>query len=109
MAEELYNKDNLRDDLWAIHGAFTQSQANTAVDFIFKKIISQVSKGKKVNIAGFGVFKPKIRKARECRNPRTGELISVGEMTVVGFTPSKTFRQTMKGEIEVELKRFPRY
>ena len=39
-------------------------------------------------IKGFGTFKLVKRNARKCRNPKTGEMIEIGERYSVRFKPS---------------------
>jgi integration host factor subunit beta len=43
----------------------------------------------RVELCNFGVFEVKKRKAREGRDPRTGEKVMVGERMVVTFKPGR--------------------
>ncbi len=56
---------------------------------IFEEIIASLSKGNRVELRGFGAFSVKKRDARQGRNPRTGEIVSVAEKTVPFFKTGK--------------------
>ena len=62
---------------------------------IFSTIESSLSEGGLVAIHGFGTFSVKTRAARQGRNPRTGEAISIPESRVVVFKPAKTLKEKM--------------
>jgi integration host factor subunit beta len=49
-------------------------------------------------IRGFGAFSVKKRNARNGRNPRTGEPITVQEKIVPFFKPRKEMRERLNGE-----------
>lgn len=46
----------------------------------------------KVALRGFGSFEKTERSARSCRNPRTGEMISVDKSASVVFKPAKQLK-----------------
>ena len=62
---------------------------------IFGVIESSLSAGDQVAIHGFGTFSVKTRAARQGRNPRTGEAISIPESRVVIFKPAKALKESM--------------
>ncbi len=62
---------------------------------IFNTIETALAEGDQVAIHGFGTFSVKTRAAREGRNPRTGEAISIPESRVVVFKPAKSLKDTM--------------
>ena len=47
-------------------------------------------------ITGFGIFKVADRKAREGRNPRTGEKIQIAASKKPRFTPGKLLKEAIK-------------
>ena len=51
----------------------------------FDLFTSELVKGEKVSVSGFGVFKISERSAREGRNPATGETIKIAASKAVGF------------------------
>ena len=46
--------------------------------------------------AGLGIFSTKVRAARQARNPRTGQAISVPSMRVPKFRPAKALKEAVK-------------
>lgn len=61
---------------------------------IFLECIKQALKGgEKVSLVGFGTFYVKEKEARNGRNPRTGERISIPPKLVAIFKPGKAFRE----------------
>ena len=64
-----------------------------AVDAVFGEVRDTLTRGKSVTIVGFGSFSPAERKARNGRNPRTGEEISVPASVVVRFRPGAALRR----------------
>jgi len=62
----------------------TQVAAGIALD----SAIWEITDAHKTQIKGFGTFMWKIRKARTCRNPRTGVDVDVPESTTLHFKPS---------------------
>ena len=81
------NKSQLVEELASRTG---QSKADAArvVDALFGEkgiVASELKKGRKVQITGFGVFVARRRPARIGRNPRTGTAMHVPEMVVPSF------------------------
>ena len=54
-----------------------QRDAVGVVSTVFNEIADALAKGRRVELRGFGAFSVKRRQAREGRNPRTGEPVSV--------------------------------
>ena len=74
----------------------TKVQAEEVVDTVIDSIVSTLKKGGEVSIAGLGIFSTKTRAARQARNPRTGEAISVPAMRVPKFRPAKGLKDAVK-------------
>lgn len=74
----------------------TKVSAEQAVDAVIDSIVSTLSKGDEVSIAGLGIFTVKARAARTARNPRTGESIQVKAMKVPKFRPAKALKEAVK-------------
>jgi len=68
---------------------FTRQEAEQAVDVLFKEIKTELANGESVRIAGFASFYLKNKKARNARNPQTGEPILIRSRRVLTFKPSK--------------------
>jgi DNA-binding protein HU-beta len=58
---------------------------------------SEVKKNGEFTLPGFGKFVKTKRKAREGRNPATGETIKIGAKTTVKFRASKTLKDAVGG------------
>ena len=62
----------------------------------FTEILNEVSCGeKRIEIRGFGVFSPRVRKAKQLRNPKTGESVWVDEKVKIAFKVSKKLLSEM--------------
>jgi integration host factor subunit alpha len=68
---------------------FTRQEAEEAVDVLFKEIKTELASGESVRIAGFASFYLKDKKARNARNPQTGEPITIRSRRVLTFKPSR--------------------
>lgn len=68
---------------------FTRQEAEEAVDVLFKEIKTELASGESVRIAGFASFYLRKKKARNARNPQTGEPIVIRSRKVLTFKPSK--------------------
>ena len=66
------NKGELVDAV-ASKAEVTKKQADTVISATIEAIMEAVSGGDKVTLVGFGSFERRHRKAREGRNPKTGE------------------------------------
>jgi integration host factor subunit beta len=64
------------------------------VDLFIGEVKSALVSHKVIELRGFGTFEIKIRKGREkARNPKTGELFSVGSHGVALFKAGRELRQ----------------
>lgn len=68
---------------------FTRQEAVEAVDILFNEIKAVLANGEDVCITGFAGFHLKDKKARNARNPRTGEPIRIRSRRVLTFKPSQ--------------------
>lgn len=89
------NKAGIADAVHAVVGG-TKTTAEQAVEKVIEVIIGSLKKGEEVSIAGLGIFSVKQRAARQARNPRTGESISVPAMKVPKFKASKHLKDAVK-------------
>lgn len=63
----------------------TKADAEKMFNATFNLFKDELAKGNKVSVAGFGTFKISERKAREGRNPSTGETIQIAASKAVSF------------------------
>ncbi|MSR71662.1 MAG: HU family DNA-binding protein [Candidatus Taylorbacteria bacterium] len=89
------NKQGIIEAVHAVIGG-TKVQAEQAVEKVISSIIDTLKRGEEVSIAGIGIFSVKMRAAREARNPRTGEAISVPAMKVPKFRAAKALKDAVK-------------
>ena len=92
------NKSDLVDALAEAAG-MTKADATRAVDAMFSPsdgiISSALNSGKRVQITGFGSFESKHRKARQGRNPRTGEPIKIPASKQPKFKAGKDLKEAV--------------
>ncbi len=55
----------------------TQKKAADVITEFLNETVSEVDKGSKINLAGFGIFERKKQSARTARNPQTRAEIKV--------------------------------
>lgn len=67
----------------------TKAKAAEATDAMLAIIVDALKAGDDVNFLGFGKFEVATVKARQSRNPRTGEKLMVPEHKKVRFKVSK--------------------
>jgi nucleoid DNA-binding protein len=59
----------------------------------FERVVTEALKGgEEVRITGFGKFSVKERKAREGRNPQTGERMQIKAQKVPAFSAGNAFK-----------------
>jgi DNA-binding protein HU-beta len=58
-------------------------------------IASELKRGGKVAISGFGNFEVRKRAAREGRNPRTGKLINIKASVIPAFRAGKALKESV--------------
>lgn len=75
-------------DNFAEKVSITKKDAAVYFDAVVDTIKEAVLSGEKVALLGFGTFDTVERAERVCRNPRTGETITVGPKTALRFKAS---------------------
>ena len=76
-------------------------EARNIIDALFSPgkeglIASALISGKKVQITGFGTFETRKRKAREGRNPQTGERIRIAASRFPAFHAGKALKDRVR-------------
>ena len=74
----------------------TKKDAQAAVDCVFSSITNAFGNGDSVSLIGFGTFKVADRKARQGRNPQTGEEIHIAASKVPKFVAGKALKDAVK-------------
>lgn len=80
----------------AVQAGTTKAQAQAAVDGVTQGMIQALKHGDRAEIHGFGVFRVKHRKAREGRNPLTGERVKIKAHNTVVFRPSQGLKALVR-------------
>ena len=73
----------------------SKKDAAMQLESVVEVLTGLLRKGEKINITGLGIFKVADRKAREGRNPRTGETIQIKASKKAKFVPSKALKEAV--------------
>jgi len=68
------------------------------VDSLLTAVAKAIAGGQRVDLRGFGSFVPKETKARQGRNPQTGEAIQIAAKKTVSFKPAKDLEQSLASQ-----------
>lgn len=81
-------------------GKISRSEAEVIVNTIFESMCEALVEGERIEIRGFGSFSVKERDAREGRNPKTGEVVTVAPKRVPFFKVGKELKERVDDEEE---------
>lgn len=73
----------------------TKDHAAAIVDAISTRIRESLKAGSKVRLSDIGVLAVRDVKARDARNPATGEKLTIKAHRRVAFKPSKSMREAL--------------
>jgi DNA-binding protein HU-beta len=73
----------------------TKKEANTILTSVTDCITEGLVSDGEVKLVGFGKFVTVDKPERECRNPKTGETITVEAKTIPKFKYSKVLREAV--------------
>lgn len=76
-------------------GNLSKKDATAAVAAVLDVIEAELKKGEKIQLTGFGSFEVKEREARECRNPRTGEVVTAPAAKRPVFVAGKALKDAV--------------
>ncbi|HTX60047.1 MAG TPA: HU family DNA-binding protein [Verrucomicrobiae bacterium] len=82
-------------DVVSAEADLTKRQAGQIVELILEEIKSALQKGDRVALTPFGSFVVRARKAREGRNPKTGEKIKIAARKVPAFVAGKGLKDAV--------------
>lgn len=89
------NKQELIKAVATKHPELTLKAITALVEDVLATVSASLLKGDKVSLYGFGIFETRERKARECRNPQTGEKMKVGAKKAITFKPAKALKEAL--------------
>ncbi|MDD5613843.1 MAG: integration host factor subunit beta [Candidatus Omnitrophica bacterium] len=75
---------------------YKQTEVKNTVQMVLDTIAEALLESKSIELRNFGVFKVKMRKPRQGRNPRTGETVPVPSRRVVVFKPGLELKARLK-------------
>lgn len=90
------NKSHLIDQLTEAT-QHSRKEAERIVNVVFASIATALQSGARLDVRGFGSFQVRDRKARQGRNPRTGETLLIPAKKVAVFKPSKQLAEQLNG------------
>ncbi len=73
----------------------TKKDADAAVSAVVEAISETLAKGESVQLVGFGTFEVRERAEKLCRNPRTGESMTVAATKVPAFKAGKALKDAV--------------
>lgn len=73
----------------------TKTDAASALEAVMKGIVKGLKEEGKVTLTGFATFGVKERAAREGRNPRTGETLTIKASTGVSFKAGSKLKDAL--------------
>jgi nucleoid DNA-binding protein len=84
-------------DAVAMETELSRRQAGEIVDLILNEIKGALQKGDRVALNPFGSFVVRARQARQGRNPKTGEKITIAARKVPAFVAGKSLKDAVGG------------
>ena len=88
------NKTELVDAI-AKRSGLTKVDSKKALEAFLTAVQGALVKGDAVQLIGFGTFKVSARKARQGRNPRTGEVIKIAASKVPVFSAGSALKDAV--------------
>ncbi|HEY9811061.1 HU family DNA-binding protein [Ancylothrix sp. C2] len=85
-------------DVVADKASVTKKQADAVITAALEAIMEAVADDQKVTLVGFGSFEARERKAREGRNPKTGDKMEIPATKVPAFSAGKLFKEKVAPE-----------
>ena len=91
-------KADLINSLRQQEPSLSRPLATQLADAIFEEIVLALKKGEPVKISGLGSFRPRRKKERPGRNPKTGVTTIVTSRNVVLFQASQKLESQLKNQ-----------
>jgi DNA-binding protein HU-beta len=77
------------------HTDSSKSEAEKHLEAFTASVSEALKAGEEVQLPGFGKFYVREQKAREGRNPQTGETMRIGARKVPSFKAGKAFKESI--------------
>ncbi|BDF57422.1 transcriptional regulator [Christensenellaceae bacterium] len=75
---------------------FMKKDVEVLTDALLESISDALANNERVQFVGFGTFEVRTRAPRQCKNPRTGEMIKIGETKIPAFKAGKNLKETIE-------------
>lgn len=82
----------------ADNAELSKKDAEKALKAFVDVVTSELKKGEKVQLVGFGTFEVSERAAREGRNPQTGETMTIEASKSPKFKAGKALKDVVNGK-----------
>ena len=86
-------KSELVEKIMETNGFLNRKESELVVNIIFDSMATALKEGDKVEIRGFGSFTVREREAREARNPKNGEVVTIPAKKTPFFKTGKELRE----------------
>ncbi len=93
-------KRGIIEELLVRRQGISHRESETIVNAMFDAMAAALARGERIEIRGFGTFGVKRRRARQGRNPKTGELVSVRAKLTPFFRAGKELRVAVNVPVE---------
>jgi len=90
-------KRGLIEELLARRQGVSHRDSETIVNAMFEAMAEALGRGERIEIRGFGSFGVKQRRARQGRNPKTGDAVAVEAKWIPFFRAGKDLRAEVNG------------
>jgi len=94
-------KRDLIDEIVKQFPSYSGRDAEVIVNAVFEAMTDALCSGERIEIRGFGSFVVKQRRAREGRNPKTGDIVAVAAKRVPFFKVGKELKQRVDRDEQV--------
>ena len=84
-------------DLHSEQTGLTKKLCVSAIESTFEIIKDELEKGNPVSISGFGKWTVKSKRARNGRNPQTGDRMTIDARKVITFKSSAILKNALSG------------
>ena len=88
------NKQELITEIAKSTG-ITKKDAGAAVEAFCSIVTNAIKNDDKVTLTGFGTFEARMRDARDCKNPATGESVHVSAHKIPSFKAGKGLKEAL--------------
>ncbi|GHU00571.1 integration host factor subunit alpha [Alphaproteobacteria bacterium] len=77
----------------------SESDATVLLEEFLAEVEGELGRGNKVTLSSFGTFSVRAKKARQGRNPKTGEPAVISARRTVSFTPSASLKERVRASV----------